>query len=1367
MKKLGIQFLSILLIVATLTGCSSNKPKDETAVVDQKETVMLFDESKTYENEKLESGKIVAQDVTIKNTTFEQDLIIDKQVGEGNVFLDGVEIKGQLIVNGGGENSVHIDNSKVNSISSNRPDGKVRIIVSENTSVDNLEIASETKLEVQGEIKNLSLTSSSTGSVVEIKENAQIKKVDLNATVELSSKAPIGQLDIKAASKVNLEAPVTTVTVSSNAQNTAITLGKDAVVGSLATETKVDVSGDGKLQTVLTTDKTNVTGNIKADTTTVSTNPIQDTNKEVAVATPTPVATQTPKPATPKPTVVPTQAPTATPETSNPTPAPTATPIPTSAWDGTTVDSSWYNDSTNSFVINKADQLAGLAQLVSDGNSFENKIITLNANIDLANFEWTPIGKGDTNSFKGIFDGNNLVIKNINITKSPSDDVTIPTGLFSVVSNGTIKNLNVVGNVSVDSNDCAGLIAGKITNTSTISNSTTSGSVTAKEVGGIAGLSTKGSIILNCSNVAIVNGTAGNTGGIVGQFVAANQSAIKNCVNNGTVNGVTSTGGIVGKMSQEDGTPNVYAIENCINNGSVNGGLTVGGIAGTGHFSSRTPNIIQFNAIVNSTNNGRVYSNFSSNSPTSVGGIAGEYTGQIIQTVNNGEVTSESIYNGVGKGAAGGIIGRGRSNEDFVDGEYYGIVLTDCINNGSVKGTWDNITGFAGIVAEGSYIGTSSSEVVINNFVEQTGLRLIGLTTNGGSYSLTINGRNNQEIKNPLYIASKEITINNCIITELNNDYGNAGREYTSASKMLVNFSGSNTKILKYNNTTAESLKLILLENSFFIDEITGKYSVDSINSKIMINDQILNFDTTYPGYGDYYFEGIGEIDWNAMESIVVKVNPQIGSDTTYKLYTMNEPQSIYNFSNDTTIVPKQSLNGQNKLIVELKNPNGKTTSYKIILKKNGSLPKPDLGVVGTFVNQRNTNEVIQIKYEDENYKVAVSDNNFGDLRIDEIEYNADGSIKQETLNRYIGGYSNNVYFTLREDNTLEITKKSNDQYPNVQVGDVYSLLDTNPVTISNFEVEYRRGENVIVRFTLDKGFTFDNYNSQLTSIDMVSEQYTNLLSSSDSNVVQNAAKLIGNDIILTYYYKQGDVSYPLTTGNNNPLVKNKLWGGYLADMDGNYLGDTNGTNIGYSLPNGSSSWQTWTNPSTVQPVGWLDTVDKLYVDIIVIYNGQITKETQSIDIPLENDRISLDITEHKLNVNETVQLTLTKPQSNNNLIVWSSSNENIATVDQNGLVSAKAKGKATISATHRGVTKTAIIEVTESAPGFNATVDSWGEEEEVVLEVKSLQPSTVPTDLDLVPEENSEQTDENKETDLIETTQESETQINETDLNF
>lgn len=104
-------------------------------------------------------------------------------------------------------------------------------------------------------------------------------------------------------------------------------------------------------------------------------------------------------------------------------------------WDGKEVDSSWYDEKESKFTINKASELAGLAQLVNNGTRFEGKTITLENNLDLGNYDWTPIGNvvsypGQT--FAGTFKGNNKVISNMKAVSKTKDHAT--AGLFGSIT---------------------------------------------------------------------------------------------------------------------------------------------------------------------------------------------------------------------------------------------------------------------------------------------------------------------------------------------------------------------------------------------------------------------------------------------------------------------------------------------------------------------------------------------------------------------------------------------------------------------------------------------------------------------------------------------------------------------------------------------------------------------------------------------------------------------------------------------------------------------------------------------------------------------------------------------------------------------
>ena len=133
-------------------------------------------------------------------------------------------------------------------------------------------------------------------------------------------------------------------------------------------------------------------------------------------------------------------------------------------WDGTT-DTSWYNDTDTEFVLTNPGQLAGLAELVDGGNTFEGKTIKLGANIDLGNKLFNPIGSyRKEKAFAGVFDGQGATIANLSQNTWELDTGyyygDLGLGLFGLVENAVIKNLNIDGvSISGESAICAAVAA--------------------------------------------------------------------------------------------------------------------------------------------------------------------------------------------------------------------------------------------------------------------------------------------------------------------------------------------------------------------------------------------------------------------------------------------------------------------------------------------------------------------------------------------------------------------------------------------------------------------------------------------------------------------------------------------------------------------------------------------------------------------------------------------------------------------------------------------------------------------------------------------------------------------------------------------
>ena len=191
---------------------------------------------------------------------------------------------------------------------------------------------------------------------------------------------------------------------------------------------------------------------------------------------------------------------------------------------------------------------------------------------------WNPIG--DSNSFKGIFDGNGHIVSDLYINSSGYN-----LGLFGQVDGAEIKNVTVQGNVTgfYDegnslSGQYVGLVLGVGTSNTKLENCESVGSVAGyKNVGGIAGIVPNGGTITMCINRATVTGSGQNSeyvGGIVGYG-----QGFSLCANFADITSEgSSVGGLAGQLN-----PNSQGqgMSDCMNVGNVIGKQNVGGLAGS------------------------------------------------------------------------------------------------------------------------------------------------------------------------------------------------------------------------------------------------------------------------------------------------------------------------------------------------------------------------------------------------------------------------------------------------------------------------------------------------------------------------------------------------------------------------------------------------------------------------------------------------------------------------------------------------------------------------------------------------------------------------------------------------------------------
>ncbi len=210
----------------------------------------------------------------------------------------------------------------------------------------------------------------------------------------------------------------------------------------------------------------------------------------------------------------------------------------------------------NPYKIADARDFKNIQTLIANGfdsdlksEHFQTAYYKQTANIDINNEDLTPIGN-ETTPFAGFYDGDGNSLQNIAINASADN-----AGVFGYMTGGTVKKLNVSGNISS----------------------------TANQVGGIVGYMAGGTIE-ECSFIGDVTGNA-QVGGIVGDaglqssLSASNICKITACRVNADVesvlNGASNVGGLLGRIRHS------VIVNSCYAKGTVKGaGYNIGGLVG-------------------------------------------------------------------------------------------------------------------------------------------------------------------------------------------------------------------------------------------------------------------------------------------------------------------------------------------------------------------------------------------------------------------------------------------------------------------------------------------------------------------------------------------------------------------------------------------------------------------------------------------------------------------------------------------------------------------------------------------------------------------------------------------------------------------
>lgn len=287
----------------------------------------------------------------------------------------------------------------------------------------------------------------------------------------------------------------------------------------------------------------------------------------------------------------------------------------TDPFDVTGLYSRGNGEADNPYIIETYEQLSAISNNLSSHFQLGADIVMPDRVEDYDTpGGWVPIGQLSGEAFSGTFDGGGHTIYNLTIKKK-ADDGASSLGLFSTVSGGTIRNLNLV-NVNISSPEHGqniGALSGWLGGDSVVTNVTASGQVEGvSNVGGLVGRNS-GTIKDSSANVKVIGDSE------VGGFVGYNIATVERSFATGDVSGSNNIGGFIGFNGMTSTLKEVFAI------GKVSGREKVGGLVG-----------------VNQGNISNAYAAGDVTGENFVGGLSGhgDYSSQIKNTYAAGAVSA-------------------------------------------------------------------------------------------------------------------------------------------------------------------------------------------------------------------------------------------------------------------------------------------------------------------------------------------------------------------------------------------------------------------------------------------------------------------------------------------------------------------------------------------------------------------------------------------------------------------------------------------------------------------------------------------------------------------------------------------------------
>jgi uncharacterized repeat protein (TIGR02543 family) len=293
--------------------------------------------------------------------------------------------------------------------------------------------------------------------------------------------------------------------------------------------------------------------------------------------------------------------------------------------------------------------------------------------------------------------------------------VTMVGGITGAIGGGNINGCTFTGEVTGEEAKIGGIVG--MMYSASVSNSSSTGTVSGNNhIGGIAG-STENSQISNCQSTAQITGTT-SVGGIVGYyFFTGIENAFDGCTFSGTIEGSNNIGGIAGHMGTVSKSEAKLEVTDCHFTGTIEGTSSmIGGIAGRTEFTN----------VTDCTNTGTLVGE----SAHLIGGIVGFFqNGTIDNCQSSGEISGSNFIGGIAGGFNLGPF-KLEVKEGSDKSPIYGI--SNCISSSNINALADDVGGIAGGISVG-FIRNSGST---GSIVSQNGNNIGGISGKSVNTSL-------------------------------------------------------------------------------------------------------------------------------------------------------------------------------------------------------------------------------------------------------------------------------------------------------------------------------------------------------------------------------------------------------------------------------------------------------------------------------------------------------------------------------------------------------------------------------------------------------------------------------------------------------